>query len=211
MSISACALIVIATLHTGFQFGWNVHTLAYVLMMLVILSGMFGIAAYVDAAAGAQQQSRRDDPGADARQRRARRSPAPRRRAAARPDHADLVLAALAQDPFGGGLIARLSGRYRRCATRGRDGFNRPTLPEHRQSIRSSASKRCSAAQVAARPLRRHMRIRGDARSLALCPRAGDLRAARGLDRAYHQRLLLLDRGRRGGMAFRLANDRHDG
>ena len=33
------SLIVIATLHTGFQFGWNVHTLAYALMMLVILSG----------------------------------------------------------------------------------------------------------------------------------------------------------------------------
>lgn len=32
------SLIVIATLHTGFQLGWNVHTLAYALMMLVILS-----------------------------------------------------------------------------------------------------------------------------------------------------------------------------
>jgi len=41
------ALIVIATLHTGFQFGWNVHTLAYVLMMLVIGSGIFGIYAYL--------------------------------------------------------------------------------------------------------------------------------------------------------------------
>ncbi|MGH6780688.1 MAG: hypothetical protein ACREB5_01090, partial [Sphingomonadaceae bacterium] len=40
------SLIVIATLHTGFQFGWNVHTLAYTLMMLVILSGIFGIIAY---------------------------------------------------------------------------------------------------------------------------------------------------------------------
>ena len=29
------SLIVIGTLHTGFQFGWNVHTLAYALMMLV--------------------------------------------------------------------------------------------------------------------------------------------------------------------------------
>ena len=39
-------LIVIATLHTGFQFGWNVHLLAYVLMMLVIASGVFGVYAY---------------------------------------------------------------------------------------------------------------------------------------------------------------------
>jgi hypothetical protein len=41
------SLIVVATLHTGFQFGWNVHTLAYVLMMLVIASGVFGVIAYV--------------------------------------------------------------------------------------------------------------------------------------------------------------------
>ena len=40
------SLTVLATLHTGFQFGWNVHTLAYVLMMLVIVSGALGIWAY---------------------------------------------------------------------------------------------------------------------------------------------------------------------
>jgi hypothetical protein len=40
------SLIVIATLHTGFQFGWNVHTLAYGLMMAVILSGLIGVAMY---------------------------------------------------------------------------------------------------------------------------------------------------------------------
>lgn len=41
------ALIVIATLHTGFQFGWNVHTIAYVLMMIVIISGIVGLLAYI--------------------------------------------------------------------------------------------------------------------------------------------------------------------
>lgn len=41
------ALIVLATLHTGFQFGWNVHTLAYALMMVVIISGCYGIYAYL--------------------------------------------------------------------------------------------------------------------------------------------------------------------
>ena len=41
------ALIIVATLHTGFQFGWNLHTLAYTLMMLVIASGAFGVFAYI--------------------------------------------------------------------------------------------------------------------------------------------------------------------
>jgi len=40
------ALLTIATLHTGFQFGWNIHTAAFVLMSLVVLSGIFGVAAY---------------------------------------------------------------------------------------------------------------------------------------------------------------------
>lgn len=40
------ALIVIGTLHTGFEFGWNVHTLAYALMIVVIVSGMVGVMFY---------------------------------------------------------------------------------------------------------------------------------------------------------------------
>ena len=40
------ALFFVATLHTGLHFDWNVHTLAYVLMCLVIGSGIFGIFAY---------------------------------------------------------------------------------------------------------------------------------------------------------------------
>ncbi len=41
------ALIVVATLHTGFRFHWNVHTLAFVLMALVIGSGIFGAYAFL--------------------------------------------------------------------------------------------------------------------------------------------------------------------
>src|SRR5580700_7697259 len=41
------SLLVIATLHTGFHFGWNIHTLAYALMCLVIASGGFGVFSYV--------------------------------------------------------------------------------------------------------------------------------------------------------------------
>jgi hypothetical protein len=40
-------LIVIATLHAAFKVGWNVHTLAYALMLAVIVSGFYGVYAYL--------------------------------------------------------------------------------------------------------------------------------------------------------------------
>lgn len=57
------SLIVIATLHTGFQLGWNVHTLAWSLMMIVILSGLFGIYVYATLPK-AMSQNRYDEDGA---------------------------------------------------------------------------------------------------------------------------------------------------
>jgi len=44
--LGGLALIVVATLHTGFHFGWNIHTLAYALMCLVIVSGVYGVVSY---------------------------------------------------------------------------------------------------------------------------------------------------------------------
>lgn len=41
------ALVVVATLHAGFQLGWNVHGLAYVLMLAVVGSGIYGVVAYL--------------------------------------------------------------------------------------------------------------------------------------------------------------------
>jgi len=41
------ALVVLVTLHTGFQFGWNLHTAAYLLLMAVIISGCYGVYAYL--------------------------------------------------------------------------------------------------------------------------------------------------------------------
>lgn len=40
-------LLLIATLHCAAQFGWNVHTLAYGLMCLVIFSGFYGLYVYL--------------------------------------------------------------------------------------------------------------------------------------------------------------------
>jgi len=42
------AVLVVSTLHAGLQFGWNVHTLAYLLMLVVISSGILGLYAYLN-------------------------------------------------------------------------------------------------------------------------------------------------------------------
>ncbi|MFL6843348.1 MAG: hypothetical protein ACJ8ER_00520 [Allosphingosinicella sp.] len=111
------SLVVIATLHTGFQFGWNVHTLAYALMMLVIASGIYGIAAYAslpnELSASRAEMTRPQMIDAVMKLDR-------QLHMAAQPlgeVDAAIVSRSLKDDVFGGGLYRRLSGRYPRCRT----------------------------------------------------------------------------------------------
>lgn len=41
------ALLVIVTLHSGFHFGFNIHTLTYGLLLIIVASGFFGNYAYM--------------------------------------------------------------------------------------------------------------------------------------------------------------------
>lgn len=41
------SLLLIASVHCAFEFGWNIHTLAYALMVAVIVSGFFGVYSYL--------------------------------------------------------------------------------------------------------------------------------------------------------------------
>ena len=111
------SLIVIGTLHTGFQIGWNVHTLAYVLMLLVIATGIYGVYVYatLPASLSANRKEMTRAQMLDAltaidRQLESAAQPLGR-------DEADLVIDALGQDVFYGGALARLTGRYPGCAT----------------------------------------------------------------------------------------------
>lgn len=111
------SLLVIGTLHTGFQFGWNVHTLAYVLMIVVIVTGIYGVIAYTTLpsrlSSNRKEMTRKqmlDAVGAIDRQLVAAAQPLGR-------EQSDLVIAALEQDVFYGGAMARLSGKYLGCAT----------------------------------------------------------------------------------------------
>ncbi|HSG57803.1 MAG TPA: hypothetical protein VLA45_20315 [Paracoccaceae bacterium] len=151
------ALIVVATLHTGFQFGWNVHTLAYGLMMLVIASGVWGISVYAslpsklaDNRRGMTKQQMLAS--LDALDRQLESAAQPLGRA-----EADLVIAALEQDPFAGGLITRMSGRNPRCRTRAAlDHMPERSDDPATQKVLSLLRKR--EAQLD--QIRRHLRLR---------------------------------------------------
>jgi len=109
------ALVVIGTLHTGFQLGLNIHSLAWLLMMLVILSGLYGVAVYSTLPQGlSDARSEMTGPqmieAIDSLNKQVEISAQP-----LSDEDSAVVLGSLGQDPFGGGLWRRLSGRYPRC------------------------------------------------------------------------------------------------
>lgn len=111
------ALAVVGTLHTGFQIGWNIHTLAYVLMLLVIITGIYGVIVYAtlpsSLSANRKEMTRAQMLDAlTAIDRQLESAAQPLARA-----EADLVIAALGQDVFYGGALARLTGSYPGCKT----------------------------------------------------------------------------------------------
>jgi hypothetical protein len=112
------SLAVIGTLHTGFQIDWNVHTLAYVLMMLVIISGLWGISAYTVLP---KKMSLNREELTENQMLEGLRSMDRQLHDAAQPlDHryAELVRKSLQENPFGGGLIRRVLGVYPRSKAR---------------------------------------------------------------------------------------------
>ncbi len=111
------ALIAVATLHTGFQVGWNVHTLAYALMLLVILSGFYGVYAYLRFPARLT-----DALGDETLEGLFLKIPTldteARRLALYLPDEVNrIVIAASRTTIIGGGVLNQLSGRAPNCPT----------------------------------------------------------------------------------------------
>jgi hypothetical protein len=111
------SLIVVATLHTGFEVGWNVHTLAYVLMLIVIFSGFYGMYAYIR-----YPRLVTDNLGEDSLDslflKIAAQDNEARRIAVQLPDHINRAVLAAAQGTrIGGGLFKQLAGHVANCPT----------------------------------------------------------------------------------------------
>ncbi|HEX8442992.1 MAG TPA: hypothetical protein VF631_05025 [Allosphingosinicella sp.] len=157
------SLIVVATLHTGFQFGWNVHTLAYALMMLVIFSGIYGISVYAtlpnelsDNRAEMTKGQMVDSVYKIDRQLQLAAQPLPG-------EDTELVVGSTGQNPFAAGLIRRLSGRYSKCP-------NRRALTEMRRRMTTATGEQANALETVVNLLerkaaalgriRKHMKIK---------------------------------------------------
>lgn len=111
------ALLVIATLHTGFHFGLNIHTLAYALMCLVIASGAFGVYCYARYPR-LMTENRRGMILAQMLGRIASLDEELRKAALGIDDRtAALVERSVENTMIGGSLRQQLSGRYPACAT----------------------------------------------------------------------------------------------
>jgi hypothetical protein len=114
-----CALV--GTLHSGFDLAWNLHTLAWALMMIVILSGVLGIYLY-STLPQKLSENRFDKEGAITEKQMIEqlRSLDRQLNDAAQPLNANdaaIVDRSLEQDPFSGNIVNRLSGKYPGCGT----------------------------------------------------------------------------------------------
>lgn len=111
------SLIVLATLHAGFQFGWNLHTLSYVLMMWVILSGFYGTYAYLQFPRLVTENMGEDTlPGLLAKIDHYDQLAAVS--SLQFPDEiCDLVAIARQKTRIGGSILEQLSGRQKKCPT----------------------------------------------------------------------------------------------
>ncbi len=153
------ALIVVGTLHTGFQIGWNVHTLAYVLMLLVIITGIYGVIVYATLPSTLSSNRKEltraqmlDTLTALDRQLESAAQPLDR-------SQSDLVISALGQDVFYGGALARLTGAYPGCATnRALKNFPEAGDPAGgaEERVRTLLTKRSDQLGQ----IRRHLRLR---------------------------------------------------
>jgi ribose 1,5-bisphosphokinase PhnN len=150
------SLVVLATLHAGFDLGWNVHSLAYGLMMLVILSGLYGVVAYAnlpqalsDNRRNKTQEQMIEAIAAIDRQLDQASQQLGRERA-------DLILGVLEQDVFHSGVWRRITGRHPHCATgRALDALASAEGAEI-ERIRALLAMR----QGQLRQIREHMRLR---------------------------------------------------
>jgi len=111
------ALLVVGTLHTGFELGMNVHTLAYVLMVATVASGFYGVYIYLSVP-GLMTANRGEETLEAMLLKVADLDLEIREKALSLPDEIlRVVNASLDNSRLGGSLLRVVTGRDRACPT----------------------------------------------------------------------------------------------
>jgi hypothetical protein len=111
------ALPLLVPLHSAFAFGWNVHTLAYALVLLAVLSGILGV-LYYGSVPSEMTLNRSGVKRSALLQRVAELDGECRALVRELPDvYSGAVAIAIDETRIGGGLIAQLRGTDPRCGT----------------------------------------------------------------------------------------------
>lgn len=133
------ALLIIATLHSAGQLGWNVHSLAYMLMCIVIFSGFYGIYTYINyphLITANRSGSSRSDLFAELFELDKRG----RELGARAPDDINVVVrSAIERTAVGGGIYAQLAGkdqsRFVRPSSAGTSAAGKPVSNADQQPV----------------------------------------------------------------------------
>jgi hypothetical protein len=157
-------LLLLVPIHCAFIFGWNVHTLAYVLMALVIVSGMVGVYFY-EALPGRMTENR---PGVMMKallDQVAEIDRTCRELAQGLPNEfANAVTLSVEETWYGGGVLTQLRGSSR-------GGTARALEIVAKQSAAVQGASAISVAKLGAELKRKHRvveQIRGDIRMKGL-------------------------------------------
>jgi hypothetical protein len=153
------SLVVLATLHTGFKFDWNIHTLAYGLMLLVITSGVVGVVLYVrlptllSANRGeTTQRQMLEAVYAIDRQLDTAAQPLGAQDAA-------IVRMSVEHTNIGGGLLSRLTGKYPTCGNRRALRLLESRSSSDREAMEQIGDLLTRKAEILV-TLRRHIQLR---------------------------------------------------
>jgi hypothetical protein len=111
------AVLLIAFLHSGFQLGWNLHTLALLLLSAVVASGVFGVVVY--ASIPRKMSDNRGQLSGEQMIEAVHAVDTPLRQAARHLPEGDalLIQAAIEESRILGGPISRLFPNERSCPT----------------------------------------------------------------------------------------------
>ena len=130
------SLIVVGTLHSAGQLGWNIHSVSYLLMILVIISGFLGVYLYRQYPAlimrNRQNQPRRQlfEALAELEMKSSRLA------TKISPEIASLISSAIAGTTIGGGVMDQILGRdTSKLILPDRDGHKKPVDNHNQETL----------------------------------------------------------------------------